>query len=297
MTTIELREGESIQDALISSPDGPLTIILDEGTWEEKICVNRSDVTFISERGAVITYCDRHGTERNGHVLNTGESATFTVAAPSFQAVGITFVNSFNWVEAVNWNREHEEGKKDLQAVALRTTFGAGRSTFRSCTFSSWQDTLYMDYGISFFEDCTIEGAVDFIFGAGTALFQGCEIISKEKGFVAAPSTFGTDRLGFVFHDCVFSHADVVDDASVYLARPWFPSGSENRNPMALFIDCELAPHINAALWADMGTRRNGGETIIHKGSDARFYITSGKEENISAVRADEYLAELMGRL
>ncbi len=297
MTTLELSTGDSIQKALSSAPEGPLTLILDEGTWNEKVTVNRPEVTLISECGAVISYSDRHGLERNGHILNTGESATFTVAAPDFQAIGVTFLNSFNWNEGHNWNDEHEDEKIDLQAVALRTVFGAGKSTFRSCTFTSWQDTLYLDYGVSSFEDCTVSGNIDFIFGSASALFQGCEIISRGKGCVTAPSTYAGEEIGFIFHDSSFIHEDIVDDSSVYLARPWFPAGSTNRCPMALFIDCELSGHINPALWTDMATRKPGGEEIIHKPGDARFFITSRDRENITGEKADEVMTHLLQRL
>lgn len=297
MTTLLLSAGESINEALLNAPEGPLTIMLGKGVWEEKVFITRPDVTLISEEGAVITYFDRHGDNRDGHILNTGESATFTVAAPNFSAIGITFRNSFNWPAGVRWNEENDEGKKmDLQAVALRIAFGATRSTFRSCTVDGWQDSLYVDYGVSLFADCTIKGSVDFIFGAGSALFQGCEIVSLARGFVTAPSTFASDEIGFVFHDSSFTRTESVGDDTVYLARPWYPSGAENRSPMALFIDPEMEKHINPALFTDMASRRPGEEKVLHKAEEARFYITSPERENIKAEKADSYLEELLSK-
>ncbi len=297
MTTLILKEGESLGDALRNAPSGPLTIMLKKGVWEEKVYVTRPDVSLISEENAVIEFSSRHGNEVSGHVLNTGESATFTVAAPNFSALGITFRNTFDWPSGVRWNEENEEGKKmDLQAVALRIAFGAGKSVFRSCTIDGWQDTLYVDYGVSLFADCTIRGSVDFIFGAGTALFQGCDIVSLARGFVTAASTFRDDDVGFVFHDCTFRRAESVGDDTVYLARPWYPSGAENRSPMALFIDSEMERHINPDLFTDMASRRPGEEKILHKAEEARFYITSPGRENISADKADKYLGALISQ-
>lgn len=44
-----------------------------------------------------------------------------------------------------------------------------------------------------YYEDCYIEGSVDFIFGPATALFNRCEIRNnREKGYITAPSTPGT---------------------------------------------------------------------------------------------------------
>ncbi len=299
MTTISLGAKDSINKALADAPEGPVTIILSKGTWNEKVFINRPDVTILSEEGAVISYGDRHGDIiLNGHALNTEESATLTVSAPNFAAMGITIENSFPWPEGRKWNDEHDESeKKDLQAVAVAIVFGAVRSSFRSCTFKGWQDTLYVDYGLSSFEDSTIEGAVDYIFGAGEALFQGCEIVSKARGFVAAPSTFSDDKIGFVFHDCSFKSQDDVASESVYLARPWHPAGSVNRNPMALFIDCEISRHINPALWTDMSSAKPGEEKTVHLGEDARFYISSEEVQNIKGEEADKMLSSLISSL
>ena len=197
MTTLVLDPQSSINNALSSAPEGPLTLILREGVWREKVFVNRPDVTLISEEGARIDNDDRHGTIRDGKVFNTGDSATFTVSAPNFSALGITFSNSFDYQKGKAWNLAHKDDKEkmDLQAVALRTAFGSDHATFRACTFLGWQDTLYLDSGSTLLEDCTIKGSVDFIFGSGSALFQGCEIVSRGPGFVSAPSTFESEEV------------------------------------------------------------------------------------------------------
>ena len=181
MTTLVIDPQSSISNVLSTAPDGPLTLILKEGVWREKVFVNRPDVTLISEEGARIDNDDRHGIIRDGKVFNTGDSATFTVSAPNFSALGITFSNSFDYQKGKAWNQAHKDDKEkmDLQAVALRTTFGSDHATFRACTFLGWQDTLYLDSGSTLLEDCTIKGSVDFIFGSGSALFQGCEIVSR----------------------------------------------------------------------------------------------------------------------
>lgn len=299
MTTLVLEPSSSINDALSTAPDGPLTLILREGVWREKVFVNRPDVTLISEEGARIDNDDRHGTIRDGKVFATGDSATFTVSAPNFSALGITFSNSFDYPNSKKWNDEHKESgeKIDLQAVAFRAAFGSDHTTLRACTFLGWQDTLYLDSGSTLLEDCTVKGSVDFIFGAGSALFQGCEIISRGKGYVAAPSTFESEEIGFVFHDCVFSKEGDTENNSVYIARPWHPAGSENRNPMVLLIDCSLSPHINPSLWTDMKSRRPDGTEKVWRGENSRFYIFSSGKENIKVEEADKLLKSIMARL
>lgn len=299
MTTLVLDPQSSINEALSSAPDGPLTLILKEGIWREKVFVNRPNVTMVSEEGARIDNDDRHGIVKDGKVLSTGDSATFTVSAPNFSALGITFSNSFDYQNGKAWNNEHKnDGKKiDLQAVAFRAAFGSDRTTLRACTFLGWQDTLYLDSGSTILEDCTIKGAVDFIFGSGSALFQGCEIVSRGPGFVTAPSTFESEELGFIFHDCVFSKEGNTEKTSVFIARPWHPAGSENRNPMVLLIDCTLLLHINPSLWTDMISRRPDGTEKVWRGENSRFYISSSEKENIKMEEADRLLRLMMSRL
>ena len=199
MTTLVLDPQSSINEAISSAPEGPVTLVLQEGVWREKVVVNRPDVTLISEEGARIDNDDRHGTIRDGKVYSTGDSATFTVNAPNFSALGITFSNSFDFKKGKEWNNNHkDDGRKiDLQAVAFRAAFGADHTNLRACTFLGWQDTLYLDSGASFLEDCTIKGSIDFIFGSGSALFQGCEIVSRGPGFVAAPPSIVKSWVSF----------------------------------------------------------------------------------------------------
>ena len=90
---------------------------------------------------------------------------------PAMFNLGITFSNSFDFKKGKEWNNNHkDDGRKiDLQAVAFRAAFGADHTNLRACTFLGWQDTLYLDSGASFLEDCTIKGSIDFIFGSGSA--------------------------------------------------------------------------------------------------------------------------------
>ena len=137
MTTLVLDPQSSINEAISSAPEGPVTLVLQEGVWREKVVVNRPDVTLISEEGARIDNDDRHGTIRDGQVYSTGDSATFTVNAPNFSALGITFSNSFDFKKGKEWNNNHkDDGRKiDLQAVAFRAAFGADHTNLRACTF------------------------------------------------------------------------------------------------------------------------------------------------------------------
>ena len=116
-----------------------------------------------------------------------------------------------------------------------------------------------------YYEDCIIEGDVDFIFGGANATFKNCTIVSlyraplidkttmsKEKaadyedvpvqGFVCAPCTPASES-GIKFIDCKFI-TDRCPEGSVYLARPWREKGA------ASFENCSFGSHIHPDLFA-----------------------------------------------
>ena len=114
---------------------------------------------------------------------------------------------------------------------------------FKRCRFLGFQDTLYT-YGENsrqYYEDCYIEGTVDFIFGWSTAVFNRCTIHSKGKGYITAPATPEGHAYGYVFTNCKLTADEDVDQ--VYLSRPWRPYAK------AVFIHCELGRHIHPAGW------------------------------------------------
>ena len=274
---IRLSPGESISEAIESLPEGKAVIFLEEGIYREKVTVTRPDLTMIGLGKVVIDYSDRHGDVHDGREYTTGDSATFTVGAPSFRARNIIFSNSFDYPYWKSYNKEHPESAIDTQAVALRTVFGADRSVFENCSFIGYQDTLYADSGSHYFRSCYISGSVDFIFGAGTAFFEDCEICSRDEGFVAAPSTFADDEIGFVFRHCRFT-SDFSGDSSVYLARPWHPAGSVNRKPMAAFISSSFSSHIATELWTHMDSRTPSGIKRKQLPEESRFTVTDDEE-------------------
>ncbi|MEO7313161.1 MAG: pectinesterase family protein [Chitinophagaceae bacterium] len=95
---------------------------------------------------------------------------------------------------------------------------------------------------LQYYKDCYIEGTVDFIFGAATALFENCTLRSKGKGgYVTAASTTEGALFGYVFKKC-----RLVSDsppASFFLGRPWRPFAK------VVFLHCELDAHIKPEGW------------------------------------------------
>ncbi len=231
----------TIQEAVNSVPDfrkkARTTIFIKKGAYKEKLIIApcKINLSIIGEDGAVITYDDYASKlNRFGDEKSTSGSASCYIYAPDFIAENITFENSSGPVG---------------QAVAC---FVSGdRATFRNCRFLGCQDTLYT-YGVpsrQYYENCYIEGTVDFIFGKSTAVFNRCTIHSKGRGYVTAPATEKGASYGYVFHDCTLTGADGVE--GVYLSRPWRPYAQ------AVYINCNLGRHIAPAGWDHWGKESN----------------------------------------
>ena len=172
--------------------------------------------------------------------MGTSGSSSCYIYAPDFYAENITFENSAGPVG---------------QAVACFVS--ADRAFFKNCRFLGYQDTLYT-YGKQsrqYYEDCYIEGTVDFIFGWSVAVFNRCHIHSKRDGYVTAPSTDQGKKFGYVFYDCQLTADPEV--AKVYLSRPWRPYAQ------AVFIRCELGKHILPEGWNNWG-KKEAEKTVFY---------------------------------
>ena len=231
----------TVQEAIDAVPDFRksmrTTILVREGVYKEKIVIPASkiNISLIGEEGAVLSYDDyADKLNRFGETKGTSGSSSCYIYAPDFYAENITFENTSGPVG---------------QAVAC--FISADRVYFKNCRFLGFQDTLYT-YGKScrqYYEDCYIEGTVDFIFGWSTAVFNRCHVHSKGNGYVAAPSTDEGRKHGYVFYDCRLTADAGVDN--VYLSRPWRPYAQ------AVFIRCDLGKHIIPAGWNNWGNKEN----------------------------------------
>lgn len=61
-------------------------------------------------------------------------------------------------------------GQVGGQAVAFRIS--GDKAAFYNCSFYGTQDTLYDHKGLHYFNNCFIQGSVDFIFGYGRSLYE-----------------------------------------------------------------------------------------------------------------------------
>jgi pectinesterase len=235
------------QLAINAAPDNssrPFRILVKPGVYQGQFIVpkGKNHIELFGEdlTNTVLTYG-----------LNVRESDTNTdlrfrgtgviVLADDFYATNITFQNT---------SGDHG------QALALRVD--GDRAIFNHCCIRAWQDTLMLNLGRDYFTNCYVAGRVDFIYGSAAAIFNRCEIHSKNGGHVTAANTPKDQPYGFVFMNCNLTSdpqpwispegvaANVSTNglpAKADLGRPWRPYAS------VTYLNCEMGAHIKPEGW------------------------------------------------
>lgn len=258
----------TIQEAVDAVPihnSADVWIHIKPGVYRERVVIS-GDKPYISFLGEgedpkdVVIVNNVHAGKLmdNGDPTGTFRTGTVCIYANHFTAKNITFSNDYD-----------RTGDGGAQAVAV---YASGEHmTFDGCRFCGLQDTLYVKDGTQLFENCYIEGDVDFIFGGARAVFEKCEIHSvnpkpeeepNKGGYIAAPSTPAAQKFGFLFKECVMTGNN--SDNTVFLGRPWHPGSDPNAVGCCLFMHCELGPHIREDGWK----RHMGGFLSVN----ARLY-------------------------
>ncbi|MET0623325.1 MAG: pectinesterase family protein [Pyrinomonadaceae bacterium] len=223
----------TVQEAVMAVPAGtaesPVVIRIRPGTYKELVYIQREKRFFrlVGEDAekTVITY-DLNANLKglDGKPIGTFRTPTVQIDADDFTAENVTFENSAGPVG---------------QALAVRVD--GDRVVFRNCRFLGWQDTILLNRGRQYFENCYVAGHVDFIFGAATAFFERCHIHALRDGYLTAASTPDNVPFGFVFRRCQVSSAKPA--VKVYLGRPWRAYSA------VTFIETEMSMAIRPEGW------------------------------------------------
>jgi polygalacturonase len=238
----------SIQRAIDSAPETGGVISIAPGMYREVLTIAKPNIKMMGgarDASKVLIVNNKSAGDSGG----TFKSATVNVRADDFRAENLTFANDFN--------ATHPQLSQGSQAVALSVT--GDRAAFRNVRLLGNQDTLYLGTKDcspgagerctatrQYFENCYVEGNVDFIFGDGKAFFENCEIHSTAHngGFVTAQGKHYADQdSGFVFDHCRLTAEAGV--AGVWLGRPWRPYAT------VIFLNSEMGAHIDPAGWRE----------------------------------------------
>ena len=240
----------TVQAAIDAVAEGETaTIMVKAGTYDEMVKVglrtkpSTKCISLIGEGMDKTIITAANGKNNIGSGKDVRDYATLGVFAPDFYAQDICIQNT--------------GGKTAGQALALH--MDGDRSTFYRCKITGYQDTHRTKKGVrSYYKECVIEGATDYIYAGGTCWFEHCTLNSVAGGYITAPEDItyyttasdGTTKiwLGFIFNECTVTKASGVSDKSVSLGRCW---GAEKCGSM--FLNCQLNNVIKAAGWETMG--------------------------------------------
>lgn len=276
----------TISDALAFVPTDnsrPFRILIKNGRYYEKIAVNKAHVQFIGEDQdrTIITFdaaADTPGPD--GRVYGTQGCATLLIAAPNFRAENLTIENGFDYPANAARPDSDASRLRNPQAVALMTGMGSDCAVFCRCKISGYQDTIFANRGRHYFYRCRILGHVDFILGAGQAVFKDCDVVSRNRpgknptGYIAAPSTLSSFPYGFLFVGCrLIKETEQLPRGSVRLARPWHPGANPAVSGSAVFMNCYLDDHIGTEGYAPISAVDSTGSRIWFEiEPDSRFF-------------------------
>jgi polygalacturonase len=261
---------------------GRVAVLMKKGRYHEKLTIDRPYVTVIGENrdSTVLTYDAAADTPNpGGGTYGTRGSFTLRIVAPDFRAENITIENAFDYPANLAKSDGDKTKLKNMQAVALMLDLGSDRATFVNVKLTGYQDTLFPNSGRSYFYRCEVWGHVDFIFGAGQAVFDDCDIVSRDRGskttngYVTAASTDLSHPYGFLFvHSRLEKEKPDMSPNSVTLGRPWHPFANPRANGSVAFIDCWMDDHIGERGWDRMSSVDSTGNRIWYEPASARFF-------------------------
>jgi pectin methylesterase-like acyl-CoA thioesterase len=230
----------TVQAAIDAVPAGNTarrTITIKAGTYRENVIIP-SNKPFITLQGLgsgpsnVLIVSNK-----DAGTYGTHGSATVYVQSHDFIATNLTFSNDF------------DENQPTTGAQALALDLNADKQQLLNVRLLGDQDTfLINDAARVYVRSSYVEGTVDFIYGGGVAVFQGCSIYEKRStgGPITAASTPASRMYGFLFYQSTITGATAN---TTTLGRPW------RADAQVLYRESSLSNTIRTAQpWTDMST-------------------------------------------
>ncbi|MEU8237529.1 pectinesterase family protein [Actinoplanes missouriensis] len=254
-------------DAVAANNTARQTITIKPGTYREIVTIP-SNKPFITLKGGgdssddVVIVNNRS----NAGGYGTSGSATLFANGKEFNAANLTISNDYG------------EGS---QAVAAN--LNADKLVFDNVRFLGAQDTLLVNSGRSYVKNSYVEGTVDFIFGAGTAVFNNAKIYQKRStgGPITAARTDPGNAYGFLIYKSTVTGAT---NNTTQLGRPWGPDAQ------VLFRETSLSATIKTAQpWIDMSSNSWKNARFFEYANTGSGATTNGNRPQMSASTAANY--------
>ncbi|KAH6826486.1 Plant invertase/pectin methylesterase inhibitor superfamily [Perilla frutescens var. hirtella] len=160
----------------------------------------------------------------------TFRTATVAVSGKGFIARDITFRNT--------------AGPESHQGVALRVD--SDQSAFYRCSMEGYQDTLYAHSLRQFYRECSISGTIDFIFGNGAAVLQGCKIFTREPLPLQKVTITAQGR-----KDPHQSTGFSIQDSYVYATRPTYLGRPWKQYSRTVYINTYMSSMVQPRGWLE----------------------------------------------
>lgn len=217
-----------IQDAIDAIADDTrrTLIYIKQGTYSEKLCVWKNNVSLIGENAdkVIITWneCASTSTLQNSKyptgINNTGTDASYTmlIVGNNFYGENFSVRNDYDYAAGTEANK---------QAVALEHIKG-DRHVLKNVKMYSFQDTYYPKTANTrqYLYNCQILGGTDFIFGGGTTFIDNATIYCYEGGQYITAASDTQKEFGIVISNSAVKYAGmeaIGTKRQFYLGRPW----------------------------------------------------------------------------
>jgi len=224
-------------------------ILVRPGLYYEKLKITKADIHLFGTSPANTVI---YGYEADLGGIDGNVLVDVMPGGGSFSAENITFYN-----KGPEWNATWGGVERRSIALAARNL---QQGWFKNCVFLGQQDTMYLRSGRQCFENCYIEGEVDFLCGGATVLFSDCHIHSifyKNGGYVTASAPSDTEGAGFnngyVFNGCLFTADPGMTAGNIYLGRGAWTGGSSGGANQAKVVILRSVLHgqFHPAGWLD----------------------------------------------
>ncbi len=274
---------KTIASAIAAVQPGAM-IYIKPGLYQEKLKITKPNLSLVGESP---TNTIIYGYEADYGGI--GQNILVEVDLPEagyFTAENITFYN-----KGAEWNKTWDNVERRSVTLATKNVH---QGYLKNCIFLGQQDTMYLRSGRQFFENCYIEGEVDFICGGATVLFDKCHIHSlfyKEGGYITAAAPSDTNGAGFnngyVFNNCLITVDPTMASKNIFLGRGAWEGGSNGapNQAKAVFITSQLHGQISPNAWTDWDNvstaakqffreYKNTGEGSISTETATRLFLT-----------------------